>query len=75
MQNGRIGSRQQIIGGTNGSQNSSVPSPAPNASSTILAGGGRRMGGAKGQLAKLAFLGNGAASILHSTPIGEGNRK
>ncbi|KAL3108471.1 hypothetical protein niasHT_015393 [Heterodera trifolii] len=46
-------------------QGASVPSPAPNGCSTILAGSG----GKTAQMAKLALLSNGGASIVHSTPI------
>uniref|UniRef100_A0A914GWY4 receptor protein-tyrosine kinase n=1 Tax=Globodera rostochiensis TaxID=31243 RepID=A0A914GWY4_GLORO len=44
-------------------QGATVPSPAPNGSTTILASGGK--------MAKLALLGNGGASIVHSTPIAQ----
>lgn len=59
---GRIGGRQSGAG--------NVPSPAPNANSAILAGNLGNQGNGKAQLAKLAMLANGGASIVHSTPIG-----
>lgn len=67
------GRQQQPGGGGN------VPSPAPNANNTILAGnlGGTQQpaaaanNGGGGHLAKLALLANGGASIVHSTPIAQ----